>query len=73
MADNVTEIPAEDRNGNQITIYEIWGPRRLFGLVAHHRLELDTGELVDELDEDSFVIVATGERLTRIKRSWPAR
>jgi hypothetical protein len=65
VADGITAIPAKDRNGNQLVIYEIWGPRRLFGLLAHHRLELETGELVEELDEDNFVVIATGERLTR--------
>lgn len=65
MADGITAIPAKDENGNKLVIYEIWGPRSLFGLVAHHRLELETGELVEELDEDNFVVVATGERLTR--------
>ena len=71
MAEKVTTIPAQDRNGNQVVIHEVWGPRRLFGLIAHHRLELDTGELVEELDEDSFLVVATGERLMRVKRHLP--
>ena len=67
MAESVAAIPVKDLNGNQLIIYEIWGAPRLFGLVAQHRLELNTGELVEELDEDSFVVVATGERLARVK------
>jgi hypothetical protein len=69
VAESVTAIPAKDRNGNRHVIYEIWGPRSLFGLVAQHRLELESGELVEELNDESFIVVATGERLTRIKSS----
>jgi hypothetical protein len=67
VAESVTTIPAKDRNGNQVIIYEVWGARRLFGLVAEHHLELATGERVEELDENSFIVIATGERLGRIK------
>ena len=67
MVESVAAIPVTDRNGNPLIIYEIWGRRSLFGLVAQHRLELSTGELVEEIDEDSFIVVATGERLTRTR------
>jgi hypothetical protein len=33
---------------------------------AGTRLALDTGEEVAQVDEDHFVVVATGERLTRV-------
>lgn len=29
-------------------------------------MKLDTGELVDHVDNDTYVIVGTGERLTRV-------
>ena len=39
--------------------------------VAATRLALDTGEEAERVDEDTFVMVATGERLTRISRLNP--
>lgn len=62
----VRTIRVRDENGDDISIYEreyldrvpILGLRRkLF------RLELDSGEHVERIDESTYAIVETGERL----------
>jgi hypothetical protein len=71
--DNVIRaIPVRDAHGDELTLYEyqIFVPHlTTMGLkrgAATTRLALDTGEEVRRVDDDTFVIVATGERLTRI-------
>jgi hypothetical protein len=59
-------IPVVDRNGDQLIVYEIADRRAFFGLVARKRLALCTGEPVRYLDRKTFVVVGTGERLTRV-------
>lgn len=59
----VRSIPVTDANGDQLTLYE-FQERRFIKKVR--RLNLDTGELVEAIGANSFVIVATGERLTRL-------
>ena len=72
MDDVIRAIPVRDANGDELTLYEyrqfvphltMMGLNRAGGM---KRLALDTGEEVKRIDDDSFVIVATGERLTRI-------
>jgi hypothetical protein len=65
VARTVTGIAVRNQDGDEFTLFEIWEPRGLFGFVADYRLELPTGEKVEELDHDHFVVMATGERLTR--------
>jgi hypothetical protein len=73
--DNVIRtIPVRDGNGDELILYEYQqsAPHRntMLGLDrggGAKRLALDTGEVVQCMDDDNFVIVATGERLTRIK------
>jgi hypothetical protein len=60
-------IPVKKANGEELIVYEVWGEPRLFGLIADYRLELSTGETIELVDENTFVIVRTGERLTRVK------
>jgi hypothetical protein len=72
--DNVIgAIPVRDSHGDELTLYEyqqfvpyltVMGLNRAGGM---KRLALDTGEEVKRIDDDNFVIVATGERLTRIQ------
>ena len=72
--DNVIRaIPVRDGHGDELTLYEyqqfvpylvMMGLNRAGGT---KRWVLDSGEDVKRLDDDHFVIVATGERLTRIK------
>ena len=67
MKEHCHSIAVRRANGDQLTVREIWGEPRLFGLIADYRVELSTGEAVEPIDENTFMIVATGERLTRMK------
>ena len=72
--DNVIRaILVRDSHGDELTLYE-YGARVPYlarlGLGrggGTTRLALDTGETVERVDDDSFVIVATGERLVRVR------
>jgi hypothetical protein len=59
-------IPVIDGNGDQLFVYLIRKRLGPFGLRVRDRLELCTGEAVTQLDEDSFVVVGTGETLSRV-------
>jgi hypothetical protein len=59
-------IPVIDGNGDQLFVYVIRKRLGPFGLRVRDRLELCTGEAVAQLDEDSFVVVGTGETLSRV-------
>lgn len=72
--DNVIRaIPVRDAHGDALTLYEYrqavphWTMIGLNRTGGTTRLALDTGEEVKRVDDDHFVIVAAGERLTRIK------
>ena len=56
-------IPVEDGNGDPRIVYETWERGSFFGLVAERRFQLDTGEVVEVLCDNVFVIAATGEML----------
>ena len=49
-----------------MTLYEIRERGPLLGLIPKTRFELGTGEVV-EAQGDGFVIVGTGEKLTRVE------
>jgi len=74
MEDVVDTIAVRDTNGDEVTLYEYQGfvPRMtLLGLrrnAGDKRLELDTGEAVRRVNDDTFVIVSSGEPLFRIAR-----
>jgi hypothetical protein len=55
-----------DGNGDQLFVYEIRKRLGLFGLRARNRMELCTGEAVVLSEDEEFVVVRTGERLTRV-------
>lgn len=59
----VRSIRVTDANGDEFTLHE-FHDRRFLRKVR--RMKLDTGELVDHVDNDTYVIVGTGERLTRV-------
>lgn len=59
----VRSIRVMDANGDEFILHE-FQDRRFLRKVR--RMKLDTGELVGHVDNDTFVIVGTGERLTRI-------
>ena len=72
MNNVIKAIPVMDAHGDTLTLYEY---RRIMSFLAvlkslgrgARRLALDTGEEVKRLDKNVFVLVATGERLTRIR------
>lgn len=67
MGSHFKTIPVRDRNGDHLLLYEFRDSRSLLGLLGKaRRLELCTGEAVEMIDRDSFVVIATGERLTRV-------
>ena len=57
-------IPVEDASGSRIYVYAYTG-RRTFRRVT--RYMLDTGEPVQRVDERTFVVTATGEKLQRVE------
>lgn len=59
----VRGIQVMDANGDELTVYEIHH-RRLLRTVR--QLKLCSGELVEALDGETFLVTATGERLVRI-------
>jgi len=67
----VRTIPVRDANGTRLTLFEFQEvvPRRgIFGLrftAKHRRMQLDTGEAVDYVDENTFKL-ANGEMLRRV-------
>lgn len=63
-------IAVRDANGTRLTLFEFHqrAERGIFGLrfgATRRRLQLDTGEAVDYIDESRFKL-ATGELLHRI-------
>lgn len=66
-------ITVRDENGDELTVYEIWCNRSFFGLVAERRFELCSGEQVVAVDDGSFIVAFTGERLTRVSVPKAAR
>ena len=59
-------IPVMDTNGDELTVYE-FHHRRFLRKVR--RLKLCTGELVEALDDNTFHLPATGEKLVRMSGS----
>jgi hypothetical protein len=57
-------LPVTDEKGDELTVYE-FSDRRFLSKVR--RFKLCTGELV-EAKGDGFVIVDTGETLTRVRK-----
>ena len=72
MEEVVEAILVRDAQGDELTVYEYqeFVPHLTsLGLLrgaGHKRLVLDTGEAVARVDQFTFVIVATGEKLSRI-------
>ena len=71
MDDVIRAIRVLDANGDELTLYEYRATpshRKILGLSRNGttRLALDTGEAAERVNDDTFVIVASGERLTRI-------
>jgi hypothetical protein len=64
-----TSIAVRNESGDELAVYEVWNARALFGLIVERRLVLSSGERVVPVDDGSFMIADTGERLTRITAS----
>jgi hypothetical protein len=65
----VRTIPVRDANGDQLSLYECENFRRMPILGFRRRascFKLETGELVDRVDDQTFAVASTGETLTRI-------
>lgn len=60
----VRSIRVRDRNGEELTVYE-FRDRRFLGSVR--RLKLCTGELVEQIDEKTFAVALTGEKMSLIE------
>jgi hypothetical protein len=60
-------ISVRGSNGNKLMLHEISGSPKFFGLISDVRLELATGEIVEQIGRDTFIVAATGEKLTRVK------
>jgi hypothetical protein len=56
-------LVVEDQNGARLQMYEYRG-RRLFKAVRHYRLE--TGQPVNRIDFDNYVIAGIGTPLKRV-------
>ena len=70
MGNYVRSILVEDASGAQFMVYEFAerGPvMSLFREVT--RFELETGEVAIWIDEDTFAVRSTGERLVRVRPS----
>jgi hypothetical protein len=62
--------PHKEGSGNHRTVLERWHPVRgwLGRLVAERRPSLFTGEAVEQLAENLFVVLETNETLSRVRR-----
>ena len=58
-------ILVEDATGARLKLHEIRGNRFLFP--GPTRFMLGGGEAVKRIDENTFLVVASGERLARVK------
>ena len=72
--DNVIRaIPVRDGHGDELTLYEYQPSAPFLTMMSLNRggtarrWVLDSGEEVRKVDDDQYEIVATGERLTRIR------
>ena len=59
----VRSIRVRDANGDELIVYEI---RVRKWLRTVRRMKLCTGEHVEPLDDETFVLPATGEKLVRV-------
>jgi hypothetical protein len=59
----VRSIPVIDALGVEIIVYE-FQDRRFLRKVR--RMKLDTGELVERVCDQTFQVIGTGEKLTRV-------
>jgi hypothetical protein len=62
-----------DAHGDELTLFEYQQPVPVLAMIGlnrsggNTRLALDTGEEAQRVDDDTFVLVTTGETLTRVR------
>ena len=73
MEELIRTIPVRDANGTRLTLFEFQKSTRRRGVLGwlrlasrQRRMQLDTGEAVDYVNENTFKL-ANGELLRRIK------
>jgi hypothetical protein len=66
VRNHLKTIPVRDANGDQLDVYEIRDKGPLRALLGRTRLVLCTSEPVEMVDSDTFIVIASGERLTRV-------
>jgi hypothetical protein len=60
-------ILVEDASGAQFILYEFVDRGPVMSLFREQsRFQLDTGEKAEWVDENTFVVVSTGEKLARV-------
>jgi hypothetical protein len=60
-------ILVEDASGAQFILYEFVDRGPIMSLFREEkRFQLDTGELAERVDENTFAVISTGERLMRV-------
>jgi hypothetical protein len=73
----VRQVRVRNEHGDELTVFEFEefrelrtarGPRRKAG---RRRFMLNTGEPVDEVDKDHFVLASSGETLRSVVNFWP--
>ena len=75
MEEVIETIPVTDAKGDELIVYEYqkFVPHlTALGLLrggGQKRLMLDTGEAVARVDRDTFVIAATGEKLSEFRQA----
>jgi hypothetical protein len=61
-------VLVEDASGAQFILYEFVEPGPLMSLFREQsRFQLDTGEDAQWVDENTFAVFSTGERLARVR------
>ena len=61
----VRSIRVRDARGDELILFEF--KRSYLRALARRRMMLDSGEVVKQVDEDTYQIVSTGEKLFRVK------
>lgn len=56
-------ITVKDESGEELAVYDYWPARTFFRGVAQRRLRLPSGQQVVPVDDGSFMVAATGQRL----------
>ncbi len=59
-------ITVNDESGDELAVYDYLLARKLFDRVAQRRLKLPSGQQVVPVDDGSFMIAATGQRLVPV-------